>query len=313
MKKLFSLFLFWIAFFALDFAHAANKFAFCTTACTWDTTNTPNIWFTATGGGGSPTTIPGSGDFAIFDGATCAGGLTCTITAGTDISGTTLLGFTAGACTASTTGCILDFSVNNPSFTLTNVSSFSGTGTRKFLFGTGTWTFTSTSQGTLYDLTTTTNLDATSVLTNTIIYSGNSTVLRTFAGGGRTYGTFSILANTARHGIVISGANTFGTLSIANGTWVQIPAGATTTISNAPTITGTSALPVSFQSSNINVGVATISVSSGTVAFDYTAFFGITGTGGATFTATNSYDLGRNTNIGFPAWSAGGGGRIIGG
>src|SRR5262245_672467 len=108
-------------------ALAANRFAVCTTTCTWDGASTA-MWST-TSGGGTGASVPGSGDAVILDAATCVGGTTCTITVNTN---PTIQSLTMGACTASTTGCILDFSVNNNSPTLSVVPSLSvtGTGTR---------------------------------------------------------------------------------------------------------------------------------------------------------------------------------------
>jgi len=72
--------------------------------------------------------FPVSADNVTLDAATCVGGTTCTITVNTNFNITAL---TMGACTASTTGCILDFSINNNNVTLTGgLFDVSGTGTR---------------------------------------------------------------------------------------------------------------------------------------------------------------------------------------
>lgn len=313
MNKIFGLFLLAFAFLAPDLAHAANRFAVCTGTCTWDSTSTAMWCATDTGCTGA--TAPVAADAVIFNANTCVGGVTCTVTVDSTINGATFLSITAGACTASTTGCILDFSVNNPSITVSSLISLSGTGTRKYLLGSGTFTITTTIANTPFDLATTTNLDATSNLTANFVYSANTTVGRTFAGGGRTYGSLTIASNSLRGAVVISGANTFSSISVAAGTWLQIAGGTTTTITNAPTWAGTASSPISIQTSNFNSGAATLSIGSGTFTCDFCGLFLVTGTGGATFSATNSFDFGRNTNITIspPSGGGGGGGRIIGG
>jgi hypothetical protein len=69
-----------------------------------------------------------------------------------------------GACTASTTGCIIDASVNNTNFTIDdagggNAGLFngSGIGTRAWKAGTGTYNLTATSASLFIEMSTTTN------------------------------------------------------------------------------------------------------------------------------------------------------------
>jgi hypothetical protein len=318
MKKLLGLFLLALAFFAPDQAQAANRFAVCTTTCTWDSTSTAMWCATDTGCTGA--TAPGSGDAVIFNTNTCVGGTTCTVTVDATINGATFQSITAGTCTASTTGCILDFSVNNPSITLSGTGmNLSGSGTRKYLLGSGTFTFTTTTAGALFDIGTVTNLDGASTFTAPIVYNATTAGERQFNGGGRTFGSFTVNANTSRGGVRIFSANTFSSISIDDGSsYIMFPASATNTItgSGGLILTGTSSNQMLVLPNTPNSGTATISLSSGTSTPTWAAFMGITTTGAGTMTATDSFNLGRNTldsgdTITIP--SGGGGGRIIGG
>lgn len=271
---------------------------------TWDSTTTTQ-WSTTTGGAGGAS-APGASDVAIFDGSSGGG----TVTVDSTLNGTTLGSLTAGAFTGT-----LDFSVNNPSITMAAMSlTGSGSG-RKFLMGTGTFTLTQNGSN-VFDISTTTGLDGTSDFSGaTFALNVTTSSQRTFAGGGRTFGTLSIASNTSRGPILIFGAATYTNWSIAAGTFMELTSGHTHTVTNAPTITGTSSLPTTIKS-NAAGSATTISVASGTVACTWCAIQQITATGGATFSATDSFDLGRNTGITITAPSGGGGGggqRVISG
>lgn len=75
--------------------------------------------------------------------------------------------------------------------------------------------------------------------TGTIALTGNTTTARTFAGGGRTYGTLTD-TNTSSGTLSITGANTFGTINktaVAACT-LNLPDNVTTTITNAFNVHG---------------------------------------------------------------------------
>lgn len=291
---------------------AANRFGVCTVTCTWDGASTA-MWSASTGGA-TGASVPGSGDAVIFDAATCVGSVTCTITVNTTVA---VQSITWGACTAATTGCIIDFSANNNNVTISNLNGFSGSGsgTRKFLCGTGTYTFTNTTlNGTPWTMTTTTNLDAGSVFsTCTIIYSGSVTGVQNFAGGGLSYGTVSFTAGN-RNPILLSGSNTIATLNVTAPMVIQFSSATTTTITNALNLVGTAAGPI-FFTSNSATGLATISSGNNPTSLTWMAFRLITFAGAATWIASNSFDLGTNSNITISPPSGGGGGgggRCIG-
>ncbi len=298
-----------LSLFAFE-ANAANRFAVCTAACTWDNSSTA-MWSTTTGGT-TGASVPTTTDDVIFDAATCVGGVTCTTTINTNI---TVISITMSVCTASTSGCILDFSANNNNVTLSSSTSAfvnSGTGTRTINMGNGIWTLSGTGSAVnLWNMNTTTNLTF-NANSSTIVFSGAGTGVVQFLGGGKTYNILTINANSNRGGLSIQGSNTFSTININAPNTIVVTSSTTTTITNAFNFVGTSSNPIGIFTSSATTA-ATISTSSGTPTLTWGAVRGITFSGGATFTATNSFDLGLNTGITITAPSTSGGGKIIGG
>lgn len=300
--------------FAVSSADAASRFAVCSVTCTWDGSSTA-MW-SASSGGATGASVPGSADAVTLDAATCVGGVTCTITVNTTV---TVQSITMGACTAATAGCILDFSANNNNVTLTAAApafSGSGTGTRTLNMGNGTWSITSSATAGSavqpWVMTTTTNLTF-NANSSVIAISTASAGPRTFAGGGLTYATLTIATNTSGGPTFFTGANTFSTLTVTGMNSLILPS-VTQTITNAFNWVGTSSAPIGITvNSTVNTNVsATISIASGTATLAWATIRAVTFTGGATFTASNSLDAGANTGITITAPSVGGG-RIIGG
>jgi hypothetical protein len=297
-------------------AEAAARFAVCTVTCTWDSTSTAMWCATDTGCTGA--SAPAAADTVTFNANTCVGGVTCTITVAATINGSnTIASITMGACTASTTGCILDFSVNNPSVTLTSGFSVTGTGTRALLLGTGTFTTTATAGNISFDCTTSTNMTLTSGSESWVIPAPSSAGGgMTFAGGGNCgnatgYGNLTINSRTNGVQFAIAGANKFASVTINGPVTVNFAAAVTTTITGALTITGTSTGLVSLYTVANSSSVATVSVGSASIA--WAAIRAITFSGTAV-NPTSSFDLGAvNLNGGsFSAPTTSGGG-IIGG
>src|SRR5262249_15612767 len=135
----------------------------------------------------------------------------------------------------------------------------------------------------------------------------NGTAVRTFIGGGLTYNAVSISANSNLGGVSITGSSTIGTLSVAAPGVITIGNATTTTITNAFTLTGTSSNFISL----IANGAATISIASGTAALTWGAVRGLAFSGGATFTFTNTIDLGGNSGASISAPSFGGSGGAV--
>lgn len=287
-------------------ADAAARFLVaCTTACTWDNSSTL-IWST-TSGGAPGSAAPVAGDAVTLDANSCVGGVTCIITVNANLAMTSL---TMGACTASTAGCILDFSANNNTVALVNFSG-TGTGTRTLNMGSGTWTFTNTGSAIVWDMTTITNLTF-NAGSSTISILGTPTLARTFIANTLTYGTVSIGATT--NGVNFSiqtGSPTFGTLNITAPNVVTFPT-TTVTITNAFNWTGSAFNSAIYIASSNAVTVAPISVGANSTIV-WAALARITFSGAGTVTTTNSLNLGGNTNANITGPSGGSGGRIIGG
>lgn len=285
---------------------AANRFAVCTTTCTWDNSSTA-MWSTSSGGA-TGASVPTASDVATFDASTCVGGTTCTTTVNASL---TIGSLVMGACTASTTGCILDFSVNNNNVAITpstagatTALNISGTGTRTLKMGSGSWTIAQQT-GTI--------LNATSI-TNLTFNAGSSTIIINPAFGVGT--TVSWIGNTLTYNnLTINGGNNSGTLSMLgtpfyntvtiNGpNYIDFNGGGISTINNL-IINGTFTNVVSIYFGQLNVVNLPI-----TATFVYLR--GTTCTSSSMIFA-NSLSGGENTLCTFSAPSLGAGACILGG
>lgn len=296
--------LFWLLF-SIGWADAANRFAVCTTTCTWDGASTA-MWST-TSGGGTGASVPGAADDVILDAATCVGGTTCTITVNTNFS---VLSVTMGACTASTTGCFLSFTANNNAPTLQTWSN-SGTGTRRFDMGNGTWTITGTN-GTLWDHGTITGLTFNSNSSTMLVQSASAPgSARFLVLNTHTYNAITINdpAQTTIRPLAQTGNAFITTLTITSAKWLQLVGGGTLTVTNGFSWTCSAAAACLLNSQSTNNGT-TLSVG-GAVTMTGLAIQDVTKAGAGSITATNSFDLGGNSGVTITPPS-GGGGRCIG-
>lgn len=115
-----------------------------------------------------------------------------------------------------------------------------------------------------------------------------------FAGNGLTYNALTVDATTTNSLLGITGSNTFSSVSLGSG-WSLLPAGnSTTTISAAFTWAGTQTSPMLVMTASLTQ-LATISCPSGACTLAWGGLFGITVSGGATFTASNTFNFGNNT------------------
>lgn len=287
-------------------AQAANRYAVCTTTCTWDASDT-TMW-SASSGGATGASVPGSSDDVILDAATCVSGTTCTITVNATI---TVLSITMGTCTASTAGCVLDFSAHNNNVTLTSSAPFSGTGTgvRTLNMGNGTWTFSGASCN-CWDLTTVTNLTF-NANSSTMVFSSNATGYRYFTGGGKTYSTISV-ADTGTNGMPFhfNGGSTIGTLNLTPPLNVGISAAAGVTVTNAFNWAGTAFNNIIQIQSTSTSAKATITASASST-LSWAVINRITFVG--TVNATNSINGQGNTITSITGPSGGGVIPVIGG
>ncbi len=244
---------------------------------TWDNSDTTH-WALASGAGGGQS-APGAGDAVTFDGASGGGTVTVNATIG-------IQSLTCGAFTGT-----LDFSANNNNVTVTAASgvSISGTGTRTINLGNGTWSFT-TAASVNWTAATTTGLTFNANSSN-LVFSGAGA--KTFAGGGLTYATVTVNPFTAGASMTFTGSATF-TNFVANGPCnIFFPAATTQNITNGFTWTGTPTGPV-YISSSTDATAGTISCAN-TCRLNWCALRRMTYSGGGTFSAVNSFDLGGNT------------------
>jgi hypothetical protein len=239
-------------------------------------------------------------DVATFDGSSGGG----TVTVNSNFSIATL---TTGAFTGT-----LDFSANNNSITLSTTFNGSGSGTRTLNMGNGTWTVGGGATGTSFTIATTTGLTF-HANSSVINITGQTNGVSVVGLGGLTYNTVNLQSNTGSS-FSVTGANTFANLGVAAGAYVVFVQGSTQTVTNAFTWTGTSGSQIGIVSAAPGTA-ATISVATGSPTMSWAAVHDMTFTGGATFTATNSFNLNHNSGISITAPTGGGSSNvcIIGG
>ncbi len=289
--------------FLTAYAEAATLFAVCTTACTWNNVSTA-MW-SASSGGATGQPPPVAGDTVNFDAATCVGGTTCTTTVAANVAMTNL---TMGACTASTTGCVLDFSANNNNITISGIFNNSGSGTRRLNMGNGTWTMTNNTS-TPWVMSTVTNLTF-NANSSTILFTTSASA-RTFSSANVTYSTIQLAdqtsAPTGSPVFQFSNATfTVANLIVGKGQELKFTAGGSYTISTAFTVTGGGASSVVFIDGQQN----TI-VNNGVVSMAWAAIRDLTFTVNTNGIANNSFNAGNV--IGLTVNAPGGGSCIIGG
>lgn len=193
----------------------------------------------------------------------------------------------------------VDFTLTAGTFTTANyaltLSTFttSGSTARTLNLGSSAVAINVTG-GTGWNVSSTTNLTF-NAGTSTITLAGTS-----MTGGSLTYYNLVIQGTATR---TISGSNTFNTISnTTQPVTVNFTAGATNTFTNF-NLTGTAGALVTVRSTNNEVAT-TFSKASGTVNAQHLAIRSVTATGGATWNATDSADLGNNTGWNITAAAA---------
>lgn len=261
---------------------------------TWDASTTTN-WSLSSGGAGGAA-VPTSSDTVTFNASSGAG--TCTVATTVNVVSLDWSQWTSG---------ILDFSVNNNNCTVTNpgANAFMGSSgnTRTFKAGNGVFTVNG-----VMSMATTTGLTW---------VPGNATWVIDNAGVGNSGHGFAALTynsiefKTSAFGYLITnGTTTSTTLILDAGAMMFMGNGLTWAFTNL-TCNSTLGSPASIIS-NHQTNKATISCASGTPTFNNMAFARITFSGGATFTANNSLDLGGNTGITINPPAASGSGGAVG-
>lgn len=260
---------------------------------TWDNSDTTH-WASSSGGAGGQS-VPASGDTVTFDGSSGGG----TVTVAATINGSnTITNIVCGAFTGT-----LDFSVNNPSLTM-NSMSISGSGTRTINMGSGTFTLNARFVTNMWDAGTVTNLTFNCGTSTLLLQPSGGAPNNAWgmAGGGQTYRnvTFDYSAGTSNNAF-ITGSNTINTLTINQA--VALFPGTGTTQSLTSLVLNSAGSPGIMLGQS--AGTYTVSIASGSFSFEYIAFRNCIFTGGATFAATNSWDLLGNSGITITAPSGG--------
>jgi len=183
------------------------------------------------------------------------------------------------------------FTTNGFSITVDSVSA-NFANTKVFNLGASTITLTGT--GTVWGVdaaTTTVNAG-----TSTINITDTSATAKTFAGGGKTYNNVTFTGGNSAS-IVLTGANTFNTLTLGDTATYTFPASTTTTVSSLVANAGT-LNSISIISSSAGTA-ATISDASGANTVKKCSIKDSTATGGAIFNAVASTSVSGNTGWNF--------------
>lgn len=212
-----------------------------------------------------------------------------TVTLQDGMTRSSFLGVSAGTFAAN------NFNLSITSFT---ASRDSATVSVTINMGSGTWTNTSTSP---WNVDSSTTINAS---TSTIIISDTSASTKTFSGGGKTYANLTINGAVGNGTAIITGTNTFATLTGQPDAIITLQAPLTTTVSGLST-TGTSGHLVTLQSSG--AGSAATLACANPVDCDYMSIKDSTASGNTPFYAgANSTNVSGNTNWTFTARPAGG-------
>jgi hypothetical protein len=258
---------------------------------TWDNADTTH--WAATSGGAGGASVPVAGDSVTFDGS--SGGGTVTVNHAT-LSVTT---FTMSAFTGT-----IDFATNNNNIAITTSFSNTGSGTRTLNMGNGTWTVSGTSNCWLQTGATNLTFNCNS---STIAFTANASTMNTVTLGAFTYNIITISSNSNRGGWIFTGAATIGTFNVNAPCHLIFGSSTTYTITNALTLTGTGSDPIGLQS-NTAGSQFTLALGAASTG-DYCSVRDMVNTT-SSFTFTNSFNMGRNTQTGggsISAPSAGGG------
>lgn len=193
------------------------------------------------------------------------------------------------------------FNVTGSTFVIT------GSTTRALTMGTGTWSSTSTGTATVWSLATTTGLTF-SGASASIMITGASANVRTFAGGGLTYGTLTYVVAGSTGKLTVTGSNTFSAINFSDATnarTLEFTAGTTTiiTTTNGFNVQGTNGKLMTIQSATASNHTLS---SSKQQSCDYISVSRSTAQGGGVWYAgANSTDGGNNSGWLFSAAPAG--------
>jgi hypothetical protein len=209
-----------------------------------------------------------------------------TISTLTTITTTLTDNFTSTSALALSSGTLtVSGAVNVPSFTSTNTNN----ATRVINMGTDTWTLTSS--GTIWNIA---NSNITvNPSTSKIIVTDTSVTDKTFAGGGKTYNNFKIMASGSGK-VIFTGANTFNIFEIYAPKTVQFP-NTTTTIITTLIATGSSGNVITISSTTGGTVTTLNNPGPNNWYCDWLSLQDITGTGVGKFAGANSTNVSGNT------------------
>lgn len=252
---------------------------------TWDSSDTTH--WSATTGGSSGASVPGSSDTASFDAN--SGGGTCTVNTTVALQQLSLNNYTG----------TLDFSANNNNVTLSGSVGLSfqdSLGTHTLNMGNGTWTMTNAPSSGTATVWNASNANLTlNANGSTLDFSANTltgTGARQPSFGNKTYNNVSMAPGCyASNSAAIC---TIGTLTLSAGVSLVIASGFAINLTT-PVFNGTAALPVSIGV-NATSGTCTIG-GDGTYTLQNVILKNVTFSGSNPRSATNSFDMGGNSGI----------------
>lgn len=256
---------------------------------TWDGSDTTH-WAASSGGAGGQS-VPGASDTVTLDGSSGGG----TITVNTNA---TIISLTATAHTGT-----LDFSVNNNTITISGSSpafNYNGSATRTLTLGSATFVLSGT--GAVWDVSGT-NITF-SGASSTISFTSTAAGGRQFFGGSRAYGTINVGGNIVPTFTFFNAPSALTNLTLTAPVNIAFNSGSTFAITNL-TLSGSSVTAWSLWSSTTAGTAATIS-SANSATLNWVAMRDSTFSGGGTFAANNSANIGNNTGITVSAPAGGG-------
>lgn len=172
--------------------------------------------------------------------------------------------------------------------------SSSNTGIRTLTMGSGLWTLSGT--GTVWDITTNTNLTFNKD-TADILLSNTTTTARTFAGGGLSYNKLTIGGSTGTSTLTISGSNYFTELASSKTVAHTILLAADQALIGTWSVSGSAGNVVTLDST-VTGTRRYITLANSTSGIDYLNVQDIGNDGvGSFYVGTNSINSGNNLNV----------------
>lgn len=271
-------------------------FSGCTGSPTWTNTVAQSIFGSltlasgVTPSGANTLTLGGRTSQTITSaGATFTQAVVINAPSGTYTLQDAFIGSRANVALQVTLGTLVD---NGQSVTL-NAATGAGqfTMTNGTLTKTGAWSLGCTSAAIFWQVTGGTLTDS-----GSITLSAASTNTRTFAGGGKTYGTLTYTVAGSTGQLTISGSNTYSTINfsdVTNARTLAFTAGATTTITGAFNVNGTVGKLMTVTTASATTH--SLVKSGGAVAVNYVSVSNSLASGAPFFAGTHSTDGGGNT------------------